>query len=406
MAAMRIPALRFPGGIVCNAYNWRHGTGPVHLRNTRLDAAFHQDWHLKYDFGLDEYLQICLEQGITPTLTFNVATGTPEEAAEWAAYCEAWFRKAGVEPPLIYWHIANHPYHETTAHMTPAMYVNVLKTYVPVAKANYPRCRIVGVMSRAELTGSPERTAWKQALFAEAADLIDVVQFQDYGGCDPEADPVAQLAALEAKLRGTEADTRAFIAECRARKVRWTVGIAEWNWWLQASHWDGRAFEEPPTVLHGLFIAGMVHRFAALAPDFEVAHFYNLVNCMGILNHRGADIEVTDAVRIFNLYRPALPGQRVPLAVAAEGGRDASQVDALCLVNEEATWLFAVNRSLSETMQIETRGFPVDEAMCEGFHGASPTGRFTGAALQLAGGSVDVPPLSIVRIKMKNTPAG
>lgn len=27
MAAMRIPTLRFPGGIVCNAYNWRHGTG-------------------------------------------------------------------------------------------------------------------------------------------------------------------------------------------------------------------------------------------------------------------------------------------------------------------------------------------------------------------------------------------
>jgi hypothetical protein len=313
----------------------------------------------------------------------------------------AWFRGAGVEPPQIYWHMANHPYHATTAHMTPAMYVNVLKTFVPAVKGNYSACRIVGVMSRAELTGTAEQTAWKRALLSEAADLIDVVQFQDYGGCDPNADAASQLAALAGKLTSFDAHTRAFIAECRTRNVRWNVGIAEWNWWLQASHWDGRDFEEPPTVLHGLFIAGMIHRFAALAPDFEVAHFYNLVNCMGILNHRGADIEVTDAVRIFKLYRPALPGRLVPLQVKADSGDDASQVDALCLANAEADWLFLVNRNLRETVGVSLAGFLVDGAEGEGFQGKTPTGAFVREAPQRVDGRVAVPPLSIVRLKMQ-----
>lgn len=397
MADMRIPALRFPGGIVCNAYNWRHGTGPAHLRKMMLEAAFHQDWYLNYDFGLDEYLQLCLDQGITPTLTVNVATGTPEEAGEFAAYCAAWFHRVGVTPPRIYWHMANHPYHATTAHMTPPMYINVLKAYVPAVKANYPDCRIVGVMPRAELTGPAEKRAWTLALLDEASELVDLVQFQDYGGCDPNADAASQLAALDGKLRSFEDNTRAFIAECRGRNVRWNVGIAEWNWWLQASHWDGRAFEEPPTVLHGLFIAGMLHRYAALAPDFEVAHFYNLVNCMGILNHRGADVEVTDSVRVFKLYRPALPGQRVPLNVTCGDG---APVDALCLSNADGLWMFLVNRSLEETAHVSLAGFPADRATVEGFRGTVPTGTFTPFTAGAAGGRVDVPPLSIIRIRM------
>lgn len=395
MAAMRIPTLRFPGGIVCNAYNWRHGTGPVHLRRAALDPAFHQDWYLNYDFGLDEYLGLCVDQGITPSLTFNVATGTPEEATEMAAYCAAWFQRAGVTAPQIYWNIANHPYHETTAHMTPAMYTGVIKTFVPGVKAAYPKSRIVAVMSSAELDAAPDKAPWREALFADVADLIDVVAVQIYGGCDPYAPAEAQVKDLASSLAGVEPSLRSFIDLCRSRKVRWNVGVAEWNWWMQASHWDGRAFEEPPTALHGLYIAGMIRRFATLAPDFEAAHFYNLVNCMGILNHRGATVEVTDAVEIFKLYRPALPGRFVPLVWDG----DAETVEALALENEEATWLFLTNRSPTETAQISFEGLKMAHATGISLSAATPVDTFTRSEPHFDGNVTTVPPLSILRIK-------
>ncbi len=395
MARMRIPTLRFPGGIVVNAYNWRHGTGPAHLRPTMLEAAFHQNWELNYDFGLDEYLDICREQGITPAITLNVATGTPDDAGEIAAYVAAYYQRAGAEPPLVYWHVANHPYAPTTAHMTPAMYADVLQTFVPAVKARYPRSRVIGVMSAAGLTA--EHDDWKEALFANAA-LIDVVQVQLYGGCDPNDAPDVQLQTVTETLVNFEGQMRAFLAEIKRRGADWTLGVAEWNWWLQASHWDGRAFEEPPTVLHGLFIAGMFHRYAALAPGFEVAHFYNLVNCMGILNHRGADVEITDAVEIFKLYRSALPGRLVPLRVVADAD---PHLDVLCLEDDHARWLFLVNRALADPAHVTLAGFPHHAAETTCLQGDSPIGAFTRREITgIADGAIEVPSMSIVRLKL------
>jgi len=398
MARMRIPTLRFPGGIVCNAYNWRHGTGPAHLRPAMLEAAFHQDWHLNYDFGIDEYLELCAAQGTTPALTLNVATGTPDEAREWAAYCAAWYKREGVEPPRIDWHVANHPYSYTTAHMTPSMYVDVLKAFVPAVKAGYPNCRIIAPMARQAMTGENDQTAWKEALLSQAADLIDVVQVQVYGGCSPEAEGRDQLDALEGSLTGFEADMRAFIAESRSRGVNWKTGIAEWNWWMQASHWDGRDFEEPPTALHGLFIAGMIHRFAALAPDFDVAHFYNLVNCMGILNHRGASVEVTDAVAVFNLYRPAFPGRFLPLTVESDSGDDATPLDVLGLEQDGRVYLYLVNRSLHAIDGVRIDAIRPKPTERIAFTAACTTGNFTRQESGLDSGALSIPPLSIVRL--------
>jgi len=400
MSEMRIPTLRFPGGIVVNAYNWRRGTGPVHLRPSLLEAAFHQDWSLNYDFGLDEYLQLCLEQGITPTLTLNVATGTPQEAEDLARYCADWFRNAGVEPPLTYWHVANHPYIHTTAHMTPEMYAEVLRTFVPRVKAGYPKVRTVAVMNGQELGVPAGEAPWKQTLL-DNREIIDVVEVQFYGDCSTAAPPEEQARQLVEALERFESSARAFVTESRSQGAGWNLGVAEWNWWMRASHWDGRGFEEPPTVLHGLFIAGMIHRFAALAPDLEVAHFYNLVNCMGILNRRGADVEVTDAVEVFKLYRPALPGRFVPLEISAGKADRTAPVEGLCLQGADTHWLFLVNRSVSEAAQVSLAGFGAGAGKCSCLRGESLSGSFArDESAKVSEGAVELPPLSILRVAM------
>lgn len=398
MAEMRIPTLRYPGGIVVNAWNFRHSTGPVHLRPAMLEAAFHQDWYLHYDFGLDEFLQMCLEQNIAPTLTLNVATGTPDEAAQWADYCTAWFEKAGVQPPCIYWHIANHPYLYTTAHMTPQMYSEVLQTFAAQIQNHYPNNRMVAIMNSDDLATPVSESPWKQSLL-ENADRIDSVQVQIYGRCSRNSSPDEQVKTVNEKLESFEKNMRTFIEQSRTHNAGWTVGLAEWNWLMQASHWDGRAFEEPPLVLHGLFIAGMIHRFAAMAPDFEVAHFYNLVNCMGILNHRNADIEITDPVEIFKLYRPALPGRFVPLEVTADRFGSKPDINALCLETRDSRQLFLINMSLTQSAQVSLDNLDMADPKARGLCGESPMGTFSrNPDIRLSSQSIELPPLSIVRV--------
>ncbi len=393
MAAMSIPTLRFPGGVVVNAYNWRHGTGPAHLRPRAHDPAFYQDWYINYDFGLDEYLQLALEQNIAPTLTINVATGTPEEAAEMAAYCAAWYARAGATPPQIYWHIANHPYLNTTAHMTAEMYADVVKTCVPLIKKAYPDSRIVAVMPSSEMKAEPENTSWSEALMNQAADLIDVIAIQNYGAGNPEAKPADQMQKLRADLAWLEPAVRAFVANCRQRGLRWNVGIAEWNYWTHASHWDGRQFEEQPQTLHCLYIAGMIRRFARLAPDFEVACFYNLVNCMGILNRRNADVEVTASVEVFKLYRPALPGTLATIELPEE-----TPIEALALDNDAGRWLFLTNHSLTDTINVDISAILKPGAACAAMAGGIPYGEFKKIAAPAVKESIGLPPLSLIRL--------
>ena len=138
----------------------------------------------------------------------------------------------------------------------------------------------------------------------------------------------------------------------------------------------------------------MIRRFAMLAPDLEVAHFYNLVNSMRIINRNGPDVEITDPVEVFNLYRPALPGRFVPIDLED----DVLCVEALGLENGEGTHVFLLNRSASESAQVTLDGFAVDKAGSICLQGESPTGVFSRTERKLSGDAVELPPLSITRV--------
>lgn len=416
VAGLRIPILRFPGGIVTAAYTWCHGTGPVHRRPALLDAAFHQDWYLHYDFGTDEYLALCHEQGITPAITLNVATAPPEEAAEWATYCASWYRERNADPPLIHWHVGNHPYAPTTAHMSPDMYVEVLRRYVASVQSAYPASRFIAVMSRDELAAPADAAPWREAILSHAADLVDALHVQTYGafGVPPDdpgdyhgggAGPGDQVAAAAEHVAKFEQDAAAFVEEMRRRGLRIRLGVAEWNWWTQASHWDDRDFFEPPTTLHGLFASGMIHAFARLAPGLEAAHFYNLVNCMGILNHRGADVEVTCVAELFAFYRPAFPGTRRPLQVDAPLLGASEAVDALCLQNAEGTWLFVTNRDPEHMAEVSVEGLALEDGDAPCLTGTATTGPMERRRVTSTGGRMIVPPLTVVRFRVPTATA-
>ncbi|MBI5092522.1 MAG: hypothetical protein HZB26_08775 [Candidatus Hydrogenedentes bacterium] len=404
-AELRIPVLRFPGGVATTVYHWRLGTGPLELRPTLPDPAFKN--RMFYDFGTDEFLQLCLDQKIVPHITVNIGFGTPQEAADWARYCADWYRKHNAEPPPAYFQIGNHPYlGAELAHMTPEMYVQALKAYVPGVREAYPGARILAVCD-------PYDGNWQNTLLDQGAGLFDVIALQAYASQPPEmggaadakaVDPKGgevRMAALSEGAEGLGAVIHKTAEAARKRGLPAKVSFVEWNLWGHASHRDGKNFYEPYDVQHALFVSIMLHQFMRLAPEMEAGYFYHLLNPMGMYIHRGPEVSESCMVDVFKLYRPALPGDILPVTVTGPtlGGRPA--VDAVAVRNAEGTWIYCVNLHPSAAAEMELTGLKPNGSEVVTMSGAAPDGQFTRAVKTLTGGPLSLPPLSLVRVHVK-----
>jgi alpha-L-arabinofuranosidase len=284
------------------------------------------------------------------------------------------------------------------------MYVQALKAFVPPIRAAYPKARIIalGEDSAQGLVEGGE-SVWRERVLQEAGALADVISIGRYKGqWHPDAE--SRMANAAESVGKISHDLRELIAACRAHGSRARVALQEWNYWLRASHWDGRDFAEPWDAQHSMFVAGMLNEFARLAPDFELGCFYHLLNNMSIFDSHGPVVLETDAAEVFRLYRAALPGLLRALDVQAPPLGEALALDALCLENGDGLWLFAANRSPSAAVQVELTGFPrqSDEGIL--FRAAAPQDAFTKQTCSPDGNMLPLPPLSLARIRFAVNP--
>lgn len=401
LAAIRtlgIPVLRFPGGCISTNYHWRHGTGPAHLRPNLQDPVF--KWEVSYELGTDEYLELCHELGIQPHITINIGSGTPAEAGDWAAYCAAWFRERGLELPTIYWQMGNEHYGAwELGNMSGELYAEALREFVPAVRRGYPKARIIALgPETGEGLLAGERFPWREPVLEKAGDLVDLLALQWYASGWNEDPAIQQANALKGARDLAQAIQRA-AADCHRRGLPIKMAVTEWNFWLRAAHYDGGVFLEPYDVQHGLFVSAVLHHFTRLVPDLELGNFYHLVNPMGIFISRGPTVQETPLAEVFRLYRPAFPGQALPLEISSPPfAEEIPTIDAACLRTQEADWLFLANRSLNESAEVEVEGWAsVDEMLI--LAGESPQGGFEREQVAVQGDRFTLPPLSIARLR-------
>jgi alpha-L-arabinofuranosidase len=404
---LRVPVLRFPGGCLPSNYRWRHGTGPVEHRPALFDTANIRNQN--YDFGTDEYLELCFAQGIRPHITVNIGTGTPDEAGEWANYIAEFYREKGVEPPVAYFQIGNEEWgiHEHS-NLTSQMYVEVLRAYAPKIRAGHPSARLIAVAEKTGATLTEMATPWREVVLPVAKELeIEVLVVHNYcfGRFEDEGEQLAH--AIESVETSAE-ELAELVADCREAGLTSSIGVTEWNYWTEAAHWDGpKAYErsgatmyEPYTASHAVYAAGMVHTYARLVPDFELAEFYHLINGMGVLTRRGIEVKDSPIAAFFELYRPALPGRRIDLALGGAEGGKSKTIDMLALESEEGRWLFVVNRSMDAVLSTRVNGVDGDPAEIVALGGGRPRDPIAAAeAPAWEDGGLEIPPLTIVRLR-------
>jgi alpha-N-arabinofuranosidase len=135
-----LPLLRWPGGNFVSSYHWQDGVGPVERRPTKPNYA----WGAVEPnlFGTDEFIKFCRAVGCEPMICVNAGSGTPEEAADWAEYCNGpptspmgQLRAAGGHPEpynVKYWEIGNELWGSWQYYWTTAPgYVDRYKQFAP-----------------------------------------------------------------------------------------------------------------------------------------------------------------------------------------------------------------------------------------------------------------------------------
>ncbi len=395
------PVLRFPGGCVTCTYHWEHGIGPVELRPVCDDPVF--KYKLHYDFGTDEYLALCVARAIRPFITLNTTTATPASAAAWAAYVRHWYAARGLAIPAAYFMFGNENYGTwEIGHMTGEMYAAQLREFVPGVRAAYPEARLLAI-GEFESGGvrDAHKTPWRSVVIEKAADLFDMLVVTSYSwGTDNQPLPEAMAGVADRVAEKTD-HLQLQAKSIREAGLSCTMGVVEWNYWTRASHNDHTGFFEPNDIRHCLYAAGYLNAFCRMGEILEVANYYSLINTMGMIHLHEGQVQLSDLVKVFNLYAPALPGEVLQLEVAAPALTGKSKaVDANFLVTEDATYGFLINYSATETAVVAL----ADVGAIDAAHGLSahailePVTEFVPA---VTGTAVTLPPLSLVRVRCR-----
>ena len=242
---LRTPLLRYPGGTFTKIYHWEDGIGPKALRKKRKNLIWGgvEDNH----FGTAEFVTYCRKIGAEPFLVINMATGTPEEAANWVEYCNgtddsyyANLRRAdGFKEPfnVKYWGIGNEEYAETDAgrHQEVNQYIKDTWQFVKLMKLQDNNLKLV-------LVGNSEDEAWSGKVLAQMGPVCDYLSVHLYAippdttfaslirSIDQLEKPLVQMESLLSKI---PAKVEHFNTWYRfpSRKEPVKLAVDEWGIW-------------------------------------------------------------------------------------------------------------------------------------------------------------------------------
>ena len=327
LTELPVRLLKWPGGCMADAYDWREGIGPRDSRHCAMDQAW-LGWD-ENDVGIDEFMAYCALTGAEPMIGVNGGNGTPELAASWVEYCNGpadseWgarrIANGHPEPYNIrYWVVGNEQWgHFERGYAGPEGYA---RRYLRIAEAMRkvdPSITLVAVGHVGE---------FNRTVLEIAGAHLDELQIHHYS---PEVEVVDDETAT-AKIRtgttydeilGRIKDDIASVPGCEHVKV----ALDEWGW-SRANH------------AGAVYIAATFNALHRMAPLVVSGARSCVVQADGVANRVGAIVEKQAAYESFRLYNQAW----LPMAVAADV--EGVALDVSCLVDPASSMrsVFLVN---------------------------------------------------------------
>lgn len=372
---LEFTVMRYPGGNFVSNYHWRDGVGPVENRPVRRELA----WGTiePNTFGTNEFLGLCERSGWSPMFSVNLGTGSPEEAADWVEYTNGaletaitsgrQFDRAGAFPKVPLWCLGNEmdgPWQ--IGHLSSSEYGSKARQAAHMMKLVDPSIELV--VSGTSLPDNPTYLDWdREALEAVGgfADYLSTHRYLDNWSNDTAAF-LTSGAAVDRQIAEIDAVCR-YVAGRRRSRRRPFIAFDEWNVWYRTRNKSGTSadgvfpahlVEEVYDLQDALVCAQFLLSFIRNADVVKIANIAQIVNVIAPVVTEGDNLlrqTIFDALSMFVGRRNGISlrvgyeGESVP---SPDFG-DVPMVDgAAILDNKEELHIFAVNRSIDDTVEL------------------------------------------------------
>ncbi|MBT5875411.1 MAG: hypothetical protein HOH43_18465 [Candidatus Latescibacteria bacterium] len=362
MTDVQLPLLRFPGGNFVSGYHWRDGVGPVDQRPILPNPAWPIiEWN---DVGTDEWLQLCNLVECEPLICVNAGSGTPQEAADWVAYCNS-----GIETPMgalrsangrvqpynvKRWEIGNELYGDwQIGHVTADSYAQRYMAFRAAMLAVDPDLQIIANGHDAE---------WNQALVDRAGSAISSISVHTLEGnhIPAEADPEAVYREFigYASVYGDHLESLA--EPMRQAGIEAKLAITELSVFTLKS-----GLPNVDNLSEALYYSGIVNASIRSGGLVELITHSALINhSAGLVKQRGIVYPhpVWRALRLYSTHEGIQPVQvTVQCSSFSCTGewltkvKQIDTIDAVALISQDAKTLvvFLTNRSLESDVDFE-----------------------------------------------------
>ena len=430
---LKIPVMRWPGGLFADTYHWRDGIGPREKRPITLTRGWNTTE--SNQFGTHEFMDFCELIGAEPYLCVNLGSGTVEEARAWAEYCNGELdttltreraRNGHPEPFNVkFWSLGNEPYYALDGNMTPQYYYDRARHFAPYIKFTAANVTLATEAGYDEVKLFLADGSVVEQVEVRDRDLphFEVLALQDYTGRDADICPddqdhlyrlmISNLPALRSKIEHLSELARGL--STAAHNI--CVALDEWGVW--------RAEALPTTgLVQDVFwgdcvycasLMQMLHRFDNLAMA-NLAQTCNVLSCL--IKTDGAKFYRTPLYHVFEMFVPfmdsmglmvsvegnsKLPTQDLPtvdpVSVSAAQSKDGRLVVSLVNLSPDHSATVALNvgtrRNVLRARQLSATQVDMVNSFTQPDH-IRP--------VDLDGGdvrSLDLPPLSLMTIELE-----
>jgi alpha-N-arabinofuranosidase len=377
---LRYTVMRYPGGNFASGYHWMDGVGPREQRPAVRDLAWQSTE--PNQIGTDEYIALCRKMNWAPMLTVNLGTGTPEEARNWVEYCNslagtkyADMRVAnGSEQPygVKLWCLGNEmdgPWQ--LGHVPADQYAIRAQQAAKMMKDTDPMIEMVVCGSCT--TRLPTYLEWDRQVLEYVGHYADYISLHRYAGNDSDDTPDflaisnsidRQIEEMDAVCRYVEGKPRHSLSPGKKRAY---LCFDEWNVWYRAreqQHVDGQGkfaphlIEEVYNLEDALVVAGFLNSFIRHADVLKIANIAQIVNVIAPILTQGDDMLIQSIFYPLEMYtkrRTGISLQAVVQGPTYEGKTNGkvTVVDASAILNVQDLHVFAVNRSVTESVVVQ-----------------------------------------------------
>ena len=372
---LKMTAMRYPGGNFASGYHWMDGIGPKDARPTVRELAWQSIE--PNQFGTDEYLQMARMMDWTPMMTVNLGTGSPEEARNWVEYCNSPVgsrysnlrAKYASETPygVKLWCLGNEmdgPWQ--LGHVPADQYAILAQQAAKLMKDTDPSIETVACGSCT--ISLPTYMDWDRTVLEYMGSYADYISLHRYVG-NPKGDTADYLAvtnSIDQQIEEMDAVCRFVQARSHSKK-RHFLCFDEWNVWYRTHNpedTNGRGKFAPPLIEEhynledALVAAGFLNSFIRHADTVKIANIAQIVNVIAPILTRGDEMLLQSIYYAFGMFASRRQGTSIQPVVSGPGYHSPSYgrvayIDASAILGDGVLHTFLINRSLSETAEVE-----------------------------------------------------